>query len=95
MKIIWSTLSLGDLRNVQMHIAGDSTIVALQVVTTIVSVVEKQLGTFPKSGRPGRVPSTYILTIAKLSYIVQYRIVGQSIEIARAYHTSRQRPDSF
>jgi toxin ParE1/3/4 len=43
----------------------------------------------PSVGRPGRVPGTRELVVAKTRYIVPYRIRGNTIEILRGFHTSR------
>ncbi len=46
----------------------------------------------PYRGRIGREEGTRELVIARLPYIVIYRIKGEAVEILHIYHGARQRP---
>lgn len=49
----------------------------------------------PSMGRPGRVPGTRELIVAKTRYIVPYRVRGETVEILRVFHTLRRLPDRW
>lgn len=95
MEIIWMPEAIQDLQSIQAYVAQDSLTQSHKVVTSIVLFTESQLGTFPLSGRTGRVPNTLELVIPKLPYFVPYRIRNNVIEILRVYHTSRLLPERF
>jgi len=44
----------------------------------------------PGLGRPGRVPGTRELIVAKTRYIVPHRVRGETVEVLRVFHTSRR-----
>jgi toxin ParE1/3/4 len=50
------------------------------------------LARFPQSGRPGRRAGTRELVVGRTPYLVPYRILGETIEILRVLHGSRQWP---
>ena len=95
MNIIWSKEALEDLQAVYTYIADDNQKIAIDVVQTLVQFVNTQVGTFPRSGKSGRVVGTYELLVPKLPYIVPYRIVHKHIDILRVYHTRRLWPTQF
>jgi toxin ParE1/3/4 len=59
----------------------------MRVLDAVAQLIEQ-----PGLGRPGRVPGTRELIVAKTRYIVPYRVRGQSVEILRVFHTSRRLP---
>ncbi len=52
-----------------------------------------ELANNPHIGRPGRVPGTRELIISKTPYIVPYQVSGDTLQILRVYHGSRQWPE--
>ncbi|PPU05220.1 hypothetical protein XacyCFBP2565_21910 [Xanthomonas arboricola pv. corylina] len=50
------------------------------------------IGTYPESGRPGRVPGTRELVIAGTPYIAVYQIDGNDQRVRRVLHGSQQWP---
>jgi plasmid stabilization system protein ParE len=54
-----------------------------------------QLAAQPGLGRPGRVHGTRELVVSKTRYIVPYRVRGDTVEILRVFHTSRQLPERW
>lgn len=46
-------------------------------------------------GRPGRVPGTRELVIPRTTFIVPYRLVGNTIQILRIFHGTRRWPETF
>ena len=95
MNIIWMPESLTDLQDIEEYISEDSAVSANDVVQTIFHFVSKQLQTFPRSGRIGRVAGTFELVVPRLPYFIPYRIHQNKIEILRVYHTSRLLPEIF
>lgn len=47
----------------------------------------------PSRGRPGRVPHTRELQVAKTSCFLVYRLKKEIVEILRVIHSSRNYPD--
>ena len=54
-----------------------------------------QLVPFPEMGRRGRVPGTRELVITSQSYIVAYRLRGQTIHILAVLHGAQKWPERF
>ncbi|KLA49999.1 MULTISPECIES: type II toxin-antitoxin system RelE/ParE family toxin [Xanthomonas] len=50
------------------------------------------IGTHPEGGRPGRVPDTRELVIARTPYIAVYQIDGNDQRVRRVLHGSQQWP---
>ncbi|WP_374200774.1 type II toxin-antitoxin system RelE/ParE family toxin [Inquilinus sp. Marseille-Q2685] len=46
----------------------------------------------PALGRPGRIAGTRELVIRRTSYILVYRLAGDTVEILRILHSARQWP---
>ena len=49
----------------------------------------------PNRSRPGRVPNTRELVLQDLPFLLPYRVVGNSIQILRVFHTARQPPEQW
>ncbi|HMR68838.1 MAG TPA: type II toxin-antitoxin system RelE/ParE family toxin [Rubrivivax sp.] len=91
MKVRWLRKAVRNLDDEATYIAADDTEAARRVVQRVleaVSMLEEQ----PGLGRPGRVPGTRELVVARTRYIVPYRVRGETVEILRVFHTSRRRP---
>ena len=73
------------------YIAADDPAAARLVVARVLEAVA-QLADQPALGRPGRVPSTRELVVARTRYIVPYRVKRDAVEILRVFHTSRRLP---
>jgi plasmid stabilization system protein ParE len=73
------------------YIAADDPTAARLVVARVLEAVA-QLADQPALGRPGRVPSTRELVVARTRYIVPYRVKRDAVEILRVFHTSRRLP---
>lgn len=94
MKVVFSPQAREDLREIFLYIAEDSPSAARLVLTRIQERV-KELKDNPHIGRPGRVPGTRELVIAKTPYLAPYQVVDDAIQILRVYHGSRQWPEHF
>mgnify|MGYP001178242088 FL=1 len=93
-KISWLAEALDDLRGIRNYIARDNPAAAQRVVKAIKDEVEI-LVKHPGTGRPGRLPSTRELVIARYPYIVAYRQVDANVQILAVVHTSRLWPDQL
>lgn len=94
MRFRWLRKALRNLDDAAAHIAAEDPAAARLVVKRVleaVAMLEEQ----PGLGRPGRVPSTRELVVAKTRYIVPYRVRGKVVEILRVFHTSRRLPDRW
>jgi toxin ParE1/3/4 len=75
------------------YVAKDSPATAISVDTEIERQVDT-LTSHPELGRPGRIPCTRELTIARLPYVAVYRIDSgtSQVEVLRILHTAQQWP---
>jgi toxin ParE1/3/4 len=55
--------------------------------------IETLLAKNPEMGRPGRVPGTRELVVPKTPFIVPYRLVGNTVQILRIFHSARRWPE--
>ena len=94
MRVRWLRKALRNLDDEAAYIATDDTAAARLVVKRVLDAVSS-LAEQPGLGRPGRVPSTRELIVAKTRYIVPYRVRGDTVEILRVFHTSRRLPDRW
>ena len=94
MQVRWLRKALRNLDDEATHIAADDARVARLVVKRVLDAVGK-LEAQPGLGRPGRVPGTRELIVAKTRYIVPYRVRGTTVEVLRVFHTSRRLPDRW
>ena len=94
MRVKWLRKALRNLDEEASYIATDNAAAARLVVARVLDAVAL-LTAQPGLGRPGRVPGTRELIVAKTRYLVPYRVRGDAIEILRVFHTSRRLPDRW
>jgi plasmid stabilization system protein ParE len=94
MRVRWLRKALSNLDDEATYIAVDDGAAARLVVKRVLDAVS-MLAEQPGLGRPGRVPGTRELIVAKTRYIVPYRVRGEAVEILRVFHISRQLPDRW
>ncbi len=94
MQAKWLRQALRNLHDEATYIAADDAAAARLVVNRVLEATS-MLAEQPSMGRPGRVPGTRELIVAKTRYIVPYRVRGETVEILRVFHTSRRLPDSW
>ncbi len=94
MRVSWLRKALRNLDDEATHIAIEDAAAARLVVKRALDAVSVLAGQ-PGLGRPGRVPGTRELIVAKTRYIVPYRVRGETVEILRVFHTSRRLPDRW
>ncbi len=86
--------ALRNLDDEASYIAADDAEAARLVVVRVLDAVSI-LADQPGLGRPGRVPGTRELVVAKTRYVVPYRVRGGTVEILRVFHTSRRLPEGW
>ena len=94
MRVKWLREALRNLDEEATYIAIDDVAVARLVVKRVLDAVAL-LAEQPGLGRPGRVPGTRELIVAKTRYLVPYRVRGETVEILRVFHTSRRLPERW
>ena len=94
MKVVWTSEALSEIEAIVDYIAADSPKAALALADQILTRVDEQLATNPKSGRPGRVEGTREL-IVHTSYTVAYQITDTTVEVLIVRHAARLWPESF
>lgn len=94
MRVRWLRKALRNLDEEATYIAEDDPAAARVVVERVLNAVA-MLAQQPGMGRPGRVPGTRELVVAKTRYIVPYRVRGDAVEILRVFHTSRRPPQRW
>lgn len=94
MRVRWLRKALRNLDEEATYIATDDAGAARLIVQRVLDAVA-QLAEQPGLGRPGRVPGTRELVVKKTRYIVPYRVRGETVEILRAFHTSRRLPERW
>ncbi|KAI5913125.1 type II toxin-antitoxin system RelE/ParE family toxin [Thauera sp. 2A1] len=94
MRIRWLRTALRNLDEEASYIASDDPVAAGKVVDRVLTSVAS-LADHPAVGRPGRISGTRELVVPGTRYLVPYRVVGDQIQILRAFHTSRRPPASW
>ncbi|HEY5204289.1 MAG TPA: type II toxin-antitoxin system RelE/ParE family toxin [Roseiarcus sp.] len=92
MRLFWSRRAIDDLRAIEAFIEKNNPTAARTVSLRLIDAVETVIATNPNVGRPGRVPGTRELVVARTSYIVPYRLHSGVIEVLRIYHGARRWP---
>jgi plasmid stabilization system protein ParE len=91
MQVRWLRTALRNLEDEAAYIAADDPAAARLLVRRVLQAVD-QVAEQPSIGRPGRVPGTRELVVARTRYLVPYRVTLDAIEILRVFHTSRRLP---
>ncbi len=94
MQVKWLRTALQNLDDEATFIAQDDASAARVVVERVLAAVA-MLAEQPGLGRPGRVPETRELIVAKTRYLVPYRVRGGTVEVLRVFHTSRRLPNKW
>jgi len=76
------------------YIARDDPEIAAAMLEKITEAV-KRVGTYPQSGRPGRVAGTREVVVPDTPYILPYRIRKNVVEVLRVFHAARKWPSQF
>lgn len=92
-KIVWLPSATDALDREFAHLAALNAQAARAVFVRIVALV-RRLANFPESGRPGQIDGTRELVFPGLPYIVVYRVIGESVQILRVFHTRQDWPQA-
>jgi toxin ParE1/3/4 len=92
-RLIWSTQAIEDLRALQSYIEIDNPAAARRIILRIIECVETMIPENPRIGRPGRVPGSRELVVARTPYIVPYRLRRETIEVLGVHHGARRWAD--
>ena len=95
MILVWSPAAVADLVALRAYIEQEDPAAARRVALHIIRNVETLLPNSPEMGRPGRVPGTRELVIPRTPYIVPYRVVSNTIQVLRVFHSARRWPEDF
>jgi addiction module RelE/StbE family toxin len=90
MNLLWTRPASADRRRVYEFISADN-LRAARKMDLIFAEKAEILTRFAEIGRPGRVSGTREL-LAHRHYLLIYRILGDTVQILRLLHTSRQWP---
>lgn len=87
-----SEAALRDLNDIRSYIELDNPDAAVRTLVTFASKFEFLAGQ-PRAGRSRPEIASGVRSLPVGSYLVLYRIVGKSVEIARVVHGARNLPD--
>lgn len=88
----WATPALIDFEQIGDYISKESTNRAASRVLGLIEDCSATLIDHPEIGRVGRVPGTRELVVARLPYVVAYRVVENELQILAVFHGSRKWP---
>ena len=94
MRVRWLRKALRRLDDEASYVAADDLAAARLVVDRVLAAVA-MLADQPGLGRPGRVPGTRELVVAKTRYNVPYRVRDETVDVLRVFHTSRRPPERW
>src|SRR4051812_17999264 len=96
MTIVWLPKAVQNLEAIHRYVAAESGPQrANRLIQRIVASAES-LERFPYLGRQSEsAPDIRELQVARLPYLLPYRIVGDRIEILRVFHEAQDRPDQW
>jgi len=94
MRIRWTPRALSDATAILTRIAREDPGAADRPEAQLLQVVEATLAGQPNLGRPGRVAQTREFVVHP-SYILVYRVRGDSLELLAFRHSARRWPEQF
>lgn len=94
MKLDWVGRSLADIDSINAYIRSSNPTAAARVFAAIKSTAER-LRSFPRSGPPGRLPGTREIVVRGTSYLIVYRLGGETTEILRVLHGRQDWPGTW
>jgi plasmid stabilization system protein ParE len=91
MRIRWLPSALEDIEGIHSYL----TLNRSQYVTGTVRAIYKavlSLKSFPFRGRPSTQPGIRVMPLAKLPYLVYYRVNEETVEVLHIRHGARELP---
>jgi toxin ParE1/3/4 len=92
-RLVWSPQAVEDLAALRAYIERDDPAAARKTALRIIEAVDTLIPANPKVGRPGRVPGTRELVIARTPFVVPYRLREGRIEVLRIFQGARHWPE--
>jgi len=92
MRVEWSTHAVADLKAISEYIERDRTLETANRVTRRIYDAVQDLSLMPNRGRPGRIPGTRELMLARLPYIVIYRALPERVLVLNIVHGAQRWP---
>ena len=94
MNVVWTPRAQRNLRDAARYLTQFSPAAAMSLVRQI-RKAPAQLSAYPASGRAGRVDETRELVVTGTSYILPYRVQGDTIQVLAVIHSSQRWPDQL
>ena len=91
MHVRWSPAAADDLFHIIDFLRQGNPSAAQRIAKTIYESAGA-LSTFPNRGRSGRIQGTRELPLASLPFIVVYRVLAETVEIASVIHGAQRWP---
>ena len=91
MQLRWSPAAVEDLFRIIEYIQQENPAAAQRIAKTIYESAGS-LKSFPNKGRAGRVEGTRELPLPPLPFVVVYRILTDTVEIANVIHGAQKWP---
>lgn len=89
-RVVWSSRSRADLRDIARYMAADNPDAAASVIARLRSA-GLALSETP-TGRPGRVDGTFEKAMPRLPYVLAYALEVDQVTILAVVHTARDWP---
>jgi len=91
-KIQWTDEAERDLEDILLYYVDRAGLHVAEAVYSRIREQVGQLGTFPESARPGRVPGTRECVIGRIPYIAVIEVGGEVVTVLSVVHTARKYP---
>lgn len=88
----WLKLALEDMDSLLAWLETEADRETANTVAQRIWDAAQSLCQLPSRGRPGRVPDTRELDVAKTSFFLVYRLKQDQVQILRVIHASREYP---
>ena len=91
MRIRWTPAAAADLQRISDYLKERHPQYRQRTLRKLYDTI-RGLRNWPGRGRPGSEAGTREILFPPLPYVAVYRVIGQTIEVLRVYHTAQDRP---
>ena len=91
MKVRVSPVARAEVRSIAQKVTADNGPAVADRLTSTITAALSQLERFPELGKPGRVPGTRELGLAR-PFVIVYRIEPDAVTVLRVIHGAMQWP---
>ena len=96
MRIFWLKKARSDLQAIQKYLAFNASDEVAQSVIQRIVQSASLLAQNPGLGHPSEsTDGIHELQVARLPYLLPYRVIGARIEILRVFHQSQEQPERW